>query len=313
MNFMDLDAAMPLRAELAQAARALGDKAWAETVVACWQQEMGKAYVRSWLFQLGLIAANSLGRAEEFLQAYEDFLARYDAQSKPDWHSELTDRVRAGSMIEQSARLGQDLASFGEEFKRVVTALQPETSRKILDVGCAGGAYSINLAKLGFEVLGTDHHSGIVDDARRNAATVGVAGRATFAVDEACDSKIPDGAYSRAICISVTPCLADEQAFEALVKHLDRVTRDDGRDGWNRRVILGHNRWSPSRLGALRQILAEAGDDPEQALHRLNSMQACWWMRPAHLELMKKYFSSVTPVGESVDKIDGVRVDLLLQ
>jgi SAM-dependent methyltransferase len=313
MNPIDLEAALPTHEALAGAALALADRSWAQTVVTRWQREMTEPFARVWLYQLGLLAANSLGRSEEFLAPYENFLMRYDAQTKPDWHAELTDRVRDGSMLDQSGRLGQDVASFGDEFKRVVTSLSPLAASPVLDVGCAGGAYSVNLAKLGFQVLGTDHHAGIIDDARRNAAKVGVSDRASFAVDDATDSKIPAGAYSRAICISVTPCLPNDMAFASLISHLDRVTRSEGRAGWERRVILGHNRWGPSRLDALRQILEDAPADPPTAMQRLHMLQVCWWLQPAHLDVIKRHFSAVTQVGEVAGRYDGLRVDLLLQ
>jgi SAM-dependent methyltransferase len=313
MSVIDLDAPELSPQALAEAARALTDQAWAKTVVEKCQRETAKPYFRSWIFHLGLVAANSLGRAEEFIPLYQQFLTNSDSDTKPDWHEALTDKVRSSNMLSQSGRVGQDVESFGEEFKRTVSALGPPELGPVIDIGCAGGAYSINMAKFGFQVLGTDHHAGIIEEAKRNAATMGVTDKATFFVDDACASQIADGAYSRAICVGVTPCLPNNAAFESLISHLDRITRGSASSATERRVVLGSNRWGPSRLSAVRGILADAPSDPERAIHRLNLVQMSWWLHPFHLDVIKKYFSNVTTGNETFSAADGIRIDLLLQ
>jgi SAM-dependent methyltransferase len=181
----------------------------------------------------------------------------------------------------------------------------------VLDVGCAGGAYSINLAKLGFDVVGTDHHPGVIERARQNASITGVSGKVAFLVDDACSSKIPDSSYSRAICISVTPSLTNDAAFEALIYHLDRVTRQP--PGASRRIVLGHNRWRPTRANAIRGVLGNEPMNYVRIAHRLSLIQMAWWIAPEHLDLLKKRFTEVTMIGSVTTAIDGSRIDLLLQ
>lgn len=313
MSTLDLDAPAVNRQELMEAASRLNDEAWAQTVLGVWQREVSRPVVRSWVFQLGLVAANSLGRAEEFIPLFDRFLANYDLQTKPDWHAELTDSITSPSMLAQSGRIGQSVDAFAEEFKSTVVALGHPNLGPVIDVGCAGGAYAINLAKLGYQVFGTDHHAGIIETAKRNATSEGVTDRTSFAVDEACSSQIPDGSYSRAICIGVTPCLPNDAAFEALVSHLDRITRPKAATGPGRRVILGSNRWGPSRLSALRGILLDSPVNLEQAVSRLSLVQDSWWMQQQHTDTLKKYFPSVKVIREVSNKVDGVRIDFLLQ
>jgi hypothetical protein len=111
----------------------------------------------------------------------------------------------------------------------------------------------------------------------------------------------------------VTPCLPNDAAFESLISHLDRVTRQKTGETSGRRVILGHNRWRPSRLSALREILHDAGTDLVQAVNRLNLLQISWWMDSHHLEIARRYFQSVKILAESRVRTDGSRIDLLLQ
>jgi SAM-dependent methyltransferase len=313
MTEIDLESAEISVAQRAEAARRLADKNWATTVLARWQKELTLTAVRIWMFPLGLLAAEALGRAEEFIPTFDNFLAQFDAQSKPDWHGALTESALSMNIISQSGRIGQPVDSFHDEFKRIVSALGSPDMGTVLDVGCAGGAYATELARLGFTVLGTDHHAGIIERAKENAMKLGVADKTAFIVDEATNSNLPDGVCSRAICISVTVCLPDDKAFESLISHLDRVTRRKTGEPSGRRVILGHNRWRPTRLTALRAILEDAAADRMQAINRLNMLQVSWWMAPHHLEIAKRYFPSVTILGELRERIDGTRVDLLLQ
>jgi hypothetical protein len=111
----------------------------------------------------------------------------------------------------------------------------------------------------------------------------------------------------------VTVCLPNDAAFEALVSHLDRVSRPEGADPKARRVVLGSNRWAPSRMAAVADALAAFPDDFVTALRRLNLVECTWWMHPRHIELIKRHFPTITQIASSTEKLDGTRVDLLLQ
>jgi hypothetical protein len=63
----------------------------------------------------------------------------------------------------------------------------------------------------------------------------------------------------------------------------------------------------------LREILADTPANAEQTLPRLNLLQVSWWMQPPHSDFIKKHFSTATLVGKTNNKLDGVRIDLLLQ
>lgn len=181
-------------------------------------------------------------------------------------------------------------------------------------MGCAGGLWAIGLARNGFKVIGTDHHPGIIEIARDNAKKSGLEEKLTFLVDDGANSKLlPQYFCSRVICISVTPCLSNDAAFESLINHLDRSSRPEGSNPAERRVILGHNRWAPSRLGAVEGALEAHAGQYERSVNRLFLIESTWWMHPRHIDVIKKRFPAVTMIGKIESKIDGTRVDLLLQ
>jgi SAM-dependent methyltransferase len=311
MPSADLDLPVLSGEQLTEAAQSLADRSWAQSVLAKWQEEIPKPFVRAWLFHLGLIAAYQLGRAEEFMPAYERFLAQADLSTKPDWHAAVTESGLAGNLLQQSGRMGQTPESFLQEFNLTVRALGPPELGPVLDVGCAGGAYSINLAKLGYEVIGTDHHAAVIEAAKENAAAAGVAANTTFMVDDGCASRISDGSFSRAVCIGVTVCLPNDAAFESLIAHLNRVTRRDVKPDTERRVVLGSNRWAPSRPFALRNVLTNSL--PTEAVSRLNLLQTSWWLHSRHTEILKSHFQNVAMFNKTTLPIDGDRIDLLLK
>jgi SAM-dependent methyltransferase len=310
LNFAERE---PPVAQLGAAAAALHDSAVAEFVLAKGMTQM-QTGGSIWVPRMVLTAARRLGRSEEFLPMYEGFLTWLDAQSKADWHANFSDNAPADDLAAQSGRLGATAQHLEEEFRRITKTLEPRQNIRILDIGCAGGLWALQLAKLGFNVIGTDHHAGVIEAARRNARNAGLEGRLKFLVDDAANSCLePADFSSRIMCICVTPCLKNDISFEALLSHLDKVSQPMGSKSHDRRIVLGSNRWAPSRMAAVRGILNNEPEDHCRMVSRLFLVECTWWMHPRHFESMKKRFASVTIVGETSHKLDGTRVDLLLQ
>jgi hypothetical protein len=142
---------------------------------------------------------------------------------------------------------------------------------------------------------------------------MGVADKADFIVDDISNSGIASGFASRIICIGVTPTLPDDNAFRSLIAHLDRISRRDGIDTADRRVVLGQNCWGPGRLDVVRETLEATRPDYALAFKSLNLLGASWWMQPRHLEIIREYFSSVTILAETKKIGEGVRTEYLLQ
>lgn len=313
MPDLDFAATVLPKEELNAAAANLKHRAFAELVL-----DKGMEQLRGggsvWLPRLILVAAQRLGRTDEFFPLYEGFLAWTDSVSKADWHAGFSDSAPAGDLVAQSGRLGATAGDLENEFRRIVEALGPRQGLRILDVGCAGGLWAIQLAKAGFNVLGTDHHAGIIEAARQNAKAQGLEAKLEFRVDDVRNSKLsPPDFASRVLCIGVTPCLPDDNAFERLLEHLDVVSNSASRDTVGRRIVLGQNRWASTRTEAVRGILATEPENYAHAVSSLFLVEVTWWMHPRHIESIKKRFASVTLVGETSHKLDGTRIDLLLQ
>jgi SAM-dependent methyltransferase len=303
---------------MARAASDLADKQWAGFCMDTGLRHIRGARAAFWVPRLTLVAASRLGRAAEVLPVYERCLQNLDSVHKLDWHAQISNQGAQGNLLDQSGRLAQTGRAFNAEFQRIVQALGPIDGALVVDVGCGGGLWALNLARLGYRVIATEHHSFLVEAARRNAAAAAVGDEVEFRVDDICNSALPAGLSTRALCIGVTPTLPDDAAFASLTHHLDRITRCDAAAG-TRRVILGSNRWGPSRMAAVRGILDAASQDRQSASHRfahavrrLSLVEACWWLQPRHVEAMRAHFAAIQLIGETHDRIDGTRVDLLL-
>lgn len=305
-------------ARVNQAASDLSDKEWAQFCFTRGASEIETGTARLWVPRLTLVAAIRLDRAFDILPPYEKFLLALDATSKPDWHKTISEQGLNGNLLAQSGRLAQPVQEFESEFQRVVGALGPPSEEPVADIGCGGGLWAINLAKTGYRVIGTEHHPFLVESARQNAQAHGVSGTAEFHLDDICRSELPTGLCTRAICIGVTPTLPNDAAFQGLVDHLARITEKQV-ESRNRRVVLGSNRWGPSRMAAVHGIIEAAKNDRQSAsrryanaFRRLSLLEACWWLQPQHLDALRQQFSSVELIGETSDKLDGTRVELLM-
>ncbi len=69
--------------------------------------------------------------------------------------------------------------------KRILESLGISEGSLILDLGCGNGRISVNLAKLGFRVVGVDISPIFIEDAVEKARLHGVEGRVVFRVGDA--------------------------------------------------------------------------------------------------------------------------------
>lgn len=307
------------RESLVRAVSGLGDRAWAQYCMDAGLAQIRSGRVSFWMPRLTLLAALCLDRAAEFLPQYEHFLLLLDQQPKSEWHKVLTEAAERGNLVQQSGRYGSTPEDLDAEFKRLRHALGAPDEGVVADIGCGGGLWAIRLAQSGYRVIGTERYDSLVDAARENAAQAGVADRTEFRLDDICASSLPSALCSRALCIAVTPTLRDDAAFDSLLQHLDRITGSGG-TGPARCVLLGRNRWGPSRMTAVEEILDVAEENANgrasplvTAADHLHLVERTWWLQPHHLERARRRFGSVEQIGEWRERATGAYVDFGLR
>jgi 2-polyprenyl-3-methyl-5-hydroxy-6-metoxy-1,4-benzoquinol methylase len=159
--------------------------------------------------------------------------------------------------------------------------------KRLLDLGCGDGTYSIAASQRGTRVTGIDISDAMLDSARRRAATCG----ASIEWGQASAESLPFDSGSFDIVLAVTIfCFVKNPALAA--KEVSRVLRPGGPfvigelgrySAWavSRRVRgwFGSSRWKEAHfwsLGELRRLLENAG-------FRVNASRVCVYYPPSGL------------------------------
>jgi SAM-dependent methyltransferase len=116
--------------------------------------------------------------------------------------------------------------------KRILESLGISEGSLILDLGCGNGRISVNLAKLGFRVVGVDISPIFIEDAVEKAKLHGVEGRVVFRVGDArrVDEEL-GGMLFDVILIYWTTILGfygDKSVDIDMLRRARRITRDGG-------------------------------------------------------------------------------------
>jgi len=100
-----------------------------------------------------------------------------------------------------------------ERFQRTFRAIEPVAGKRVLDVGCGSGLYSIEAASRGAaEVLGIDVAPAMLDLARKRAEENGVVGRCSFVAGSFPDTR-PETVYDASIVMGVMDYVGDPYGF----------------------------------------------------------------------------------------------------
>jgi SAM-dependent methyltransferase len=86
-------------------------------------------------------------------------------QIPEDWYAEAFDAASAEMAWTDRT---------GPEVDRVAKILQTQGGERVLDMACGSGRHSLELRRRGFEVVGTDISSDLIEIARRDAAEAGL-------------------------------------------------------------------------------------------------------------------------------------------
>lgn len=106
-----------------------------------------------------------------------------------------------------------------------VFPLPPGDGRRLLDVGCNWGRWTIAAARAGYEATGVDHKEKAIEAARRVAEQLGV--EAEYAVGDARSLPFADDSFEAVFSYSVLQHLAKEDVRRAAAE-IGRVLRPGG-------------------------------------------------------------------------------------
>lgn len=122
--------------------------------------------------------------------------------------------------VNWEGRLSHELPFF-------VSLFEEHGVRRVLDAACGTGHHAIALSRRGFQVVGADLSSPMVDRARENASDAGVA--ATFAVAGLGEFSALGQSFDAAICLGNSlPHLLSAAALEGALADLAAVLRPGG-------------------------------------------------------------------------------------
>jgi SAM-dependent methyltransferase/uncharacterized protein YbaR (Trm112 family) len=103
--------------------------------------------------------------------------------------------------------------------------LPPGNGRRLLDIGCSWGRWTVAASQAGYEAIGIDPSLGAVLAARRAAAQIGVSSR--YLVGDARHLPFPSGTFDAAYSYSVIQHFSRADAGRS-VTEIGRVLRPDG-------------------------------------------------------------------------------------
>lgn len=173
-------------------------------------------------------------------------MAEQIADQVGDWNGQSGER-----WVANQARLDAMVAVFGQA---AIEAAAPETSERVLDIGCGAGASSLALAArvgAGGQVLGVDISEPLIHRARALALAQPDT-PVLFQVADASSAELPEGAFD--ILFSRFGVMFFDDPIAAFA-HMRRVLRPGGRVAFVCWRGAAENDWVRLPMGALKGIV----------------------------------------------------------
>ncbi len=219
-----------------------------------WQRFPGQLSVLNLFYALAL-ALN--GRAEEATEIYRPWWQSkvYGDHIRRPWYS-FAELAREENIEAQSQRYHATIESIAMEFAYIRQTLNLSKQDSFLDIGGAGGLFSIKIAPLVERVVLTDIYAELVERAKKNAQGHGnIACRVLDIAEEK-----PVGTFNKALMSSVTPVFASPMQLENALKNIYASLTPGGS------CLVTNNYDIASAEHHAAKILREAADIPVSVL-----------------------------------------------
>lgn len=96
------------------------------------------------------------------------------------------------------------------EWRLLESWLRRKPARRVLDVGCGHGLYSLDLARRGATLIGCDLDRRALSDAQTSSHALGLDGRAGFLIADGTELPLPEGAFDLVVCNCVLEHIVDD-------------------------------------------------------------------------------------------------------
>ena len=109
------------------------------------------------------------------------------------------------------------------EKEAVLDALSPLEDKRILEVACGTGRFTVMLADRGADIVGMDISEAMLEQGRRKAAATGVEGELSFMQGDAGRIPFPDDHFDAVFAMRFFHLAPDPEGF---IKEMRRVTKE---------------------------------------------------------------------------------------
>ncbi len=109
------------------------------------------------------------------------------------------------------------------EKKAVLDALGPVSDKRILEVACGTGRFTVMLANKGADIVGMDISEAMLEQGREKAVRAGVDGQLSFMQGDAGRLPFPDNHFDAVFAMRFFHLAPDPEGF---IKEMRRVTKD---------------------------------------------------------------------------------------
>jgi len=151
----------------------------------------------------------------------------------------------------------------GYEFTEEDAWFYEDSGKRVLDIGCGAGQYSVLLAMQGATVVGIDLSPVGIEHAKKMAEANGVADRCTFSVTEFSDSNFPDEHFD---IIYMHEVFHHAIKYKGIKQEVNRIAKPSAK------ILLAETLKGGPVLHAGRQLMKQIRylRDPAQKIHDIN-------------------------------------------